>query len=180
MLDPTKHGTILEDRILWYDGSSTYKAADVENLISTTDIKFVDELTDDIQSFNMFASAADMMTIKSELDIPDKEWNLPDPWNTLDVENYVFDKLDDSISIDDCEYEQRALRCATELSGLKQRGLYDALRAIIYVINMLEQRNCVWGVGRGSCVASYVLYLIGVHDIDSFAYDLDIQDFLHD
>jgi DNA polymerase III alpha subunit len=38
----------------------------------------------------------------------------------------------------------------------------------------------VWGIGRGSSVSSYVLYVLGVHDVDSYAYDLDIGDFLHD
>jgi DNA polymerase III alpha subunit len=33
-------------------------------------------------------------------------------------------------------------------------------------------------VGRGSSVASYVLYLLGVHRIDSMFYDLDPSEFL--
>jgi DNA polymerase III alpha subunit len=36
----------------------------------------------------------------------------------------------------------------------------------------------VWGVGRGSSVASYVLFLIGVHRIDSMKYNLDYKEFL--
>jgi DNA polymerase III alpha subunit len=36
----------------------------------------------------------------------------------------------------------------------------------------------VWGVGRGSSVSSYVLYLLNVHRIDSIKYNLDYQDFL--
>jgi len=36
----------------------------------------------------------------------------------------------------------------------------------------------IWGVGRGSSVASYVLYLLGVHRIDSMFYDLDVAEFL--
>ena len=34
------------------------------------------------------------------------------------------------------------------------------------------------GVGRGSSVASYILYLIGVHRIDSIKYNLDWKEFL--
>jgi DNA polymerase III alpha subunit len=48
----------------------------------------------------------------------------------------------------------------------------------IYIIDPLRKNNSVWGVGRGSSVASYVLYLIGVHKIDSLFFDLDIEDFL--
>jgi DNA polymerase III alpha subunit len=52
------------------------------------------------------------------------------------------------------------------------------LRAITYVINTLQDKNIVWGVGRGSSVSSYVLYILGVHDVDSVKYNLDIADFL--
>jgi len=33
-------------------------------------------------------------------------------------------------------------------------------------------------VGRGSSVASYCLYLLGVHKINSLKFDLDIKEFL--
>ena len=42
----------------------------------------------------------------------------------------------------------------------------------------MKQNNLIWGVGRGSSVASYVLYLLGVHRIDSLHYNLDIAEFL--
>ena len=42
----------------------------------------------------------------------------------------------------------------------------------------LHDKNVLWGVGRGSSVASYALFLIGVHKIDSVKYDLDWREFL--
>jgi DNA polymerase III alpha subunit len=42
----------------------------------------------------------------------------------------------------------------------------------------MRSNNIVWGVGRGSSVASYVLYLLGVHKVDSIKYGLDIREFL--
>ena len=47
-----------------------------------------------------------------------------------------------------------------------------------YLVDTLRKNNIIWGVGRGSSVASYVLYLLGVHRIDSLYYDLDITEFL--
>jgi len=47
-----------------------------------------------------------------------------------------------------------------------------------YFVDTMQANNVVWGVGRGSSVASYVLYLIGVHKIDSIKYNLDWQEFL--
>ena len=42
---------------------------------------------------------------------------------------------------------------------------------------MVENR-VIWGVGRGSSVASYVLYKLGIHRVDSMFYELDIDEFL--
>jgi len=54
----------------------------------------------------------------------------------------------------------------------------DLLRYMIYLVDFMREHTIVWGVGRGSSVASYVLYLIGVHKIDSIQYGLDWREFL--
>jgi len=46
-----------------------------------------------------------------------------------------------------------------------------------YVVDTLRSNSIVWGVGRGSSVASYVLFIIGVHKIDSVKYKLAINEF---
>jgi DNA polymerase III alpha subunit len=46
------------------------------------------------------------------------------------------------------------------------------------MVTVCKENNIVLGVGRGSSVASYVLYLLGVHRVDSLKYDLDIKEFL--
>jgi DNA polymerase III alpha subunit len=48
---------------------------------------------------------------------------------------------------------------------------------MIYLVDVMRENSVVWGVGRGSSVASYVLYLIGVHKIDSVKYNLDFKEF---
>jgi DNA polymerase III alpha subunit len=42
----------------------------------------------------------------------------------------------------------------------------------------MTANRLIWGVGRGSSVASYVLYLLGVHRIDSMYYELNPEEFL--
>ena len=59
-----------------------------------------------------------------------------------------------------------------------ERGMLPLLRYMIYLVDFMRENDIVWGVGRGSSVASYVLYLIGVHRIDSIQYDLDWREFL--
>ena len=52
------------------------------------------------------------------------------------------------------------------------------LQWLKYLVDTCRANNIVWGVGRGSSVSSFVLFLIGVHKIDSIKYDLDWRDFL--
>jgi DNA polymerase III alpha subunit len=65
-----------------------------------------------------------------------------------------------------------------ELELFTARNLTDILRLLIHIVTILRKNNVVWGVGRGSSVASYCLYLLGVHRVDSIRYDLDIKEFL--
>ena len=60
----------------------------------------------------------------------------------------------------------------------QERGLFDLLRYLKYLVDVMCDNHVIWGVGRGSSVASYVLYLLGVHRIDSLYYDLDPAEFL--
>ena len=47
-----------------------------------------------------------------------------------------------------------------------------------YLVDTMTQNQVIWGVGRGSSVASYVLYKLEVHRIDSLHYNLDVTEFL--
>ena len=65
-----------------------------------------------------------------------------------------------------------------ELTMFEERNLFPVLRILIYIIETMRKHKLVWGVGRGSSVASYVLYLLGVHKVDSLKHNLDIKEFL--
>lgn len=51
------------------------------------------------------------------------------------------------------------------------------LKTMKFIVDTLRANNIVWGVGRGSSVASYALYLMGVHRVDSVKYNLPINEF---
>ncbi len=55
--------------------------------------------------------------------------------------------------------------------------MYDVLYVMKYTVDTLRANNIIWGVGRGSSVASYVLHIIGVHKIDPIKYDIPIEEF---
>ena len=80
--------------------------------------------------------------------------------------------------LDQCENDEQVQRVGRELVMYQKRGLMSLLLFLRYFVKTMRSHNIVWGVGRGSSVASYVLYLIGVHKIDSIFYDLDVEDFL--
>jgi DNA polymerase III alpha subunit len=77
-----------------------------------------------------------------------------------------------------CDTQEQRLRVQEEMDLFEERGLEPLLKAMICMVDHLRQNRVVWGVGRGSSVASYVLFLIGVHKIDPMKYNLSIRDFL--
>ena len=96
-------------------------------------------------------------------------WHMPNKYKQLDIAEYLL-KL--------CTTDAELQRVGTELLLYQERDMFDLLRFLVYIVDVMREQDIVWGVGRGSSVASYVLYLIGVHKIDSLYYDLDIAEFL--
>ncbi len=76
-----------------------------------------------------------------------------------------------------CETDEQKDRVNQELELFIKNDMYDVLHVIKYIVDTLRANNVVWGVSKGSSVASYVLYLIGVHKIDSIKYKLPIEEF---
>jgi DNA polymerase III alpha subunit len=56
--------------------------------------------------------------------------------------------------------------------------MFSLLQYLKYLVDTMRKNNIVWGVGRGSSVASFVLFLIGIHRINSLYYQLSIDEFL--
>jgi DNA polymerase III alpha subunit len=96
-------------------------------------------------------------------------WHMPEEYKTLDIARHVLGL---------CKTEAELQRCGTELLLYQERGLFDLLRYLAYLVDVMTQNQVIWGVGRGSSVSSYVLYLLGVHKINSMYYNLDIAEFL--
>ena len=50
---------------------------------------------------------------------------------------------------------------------------------LVHLINLIDKfktNGIVWGVGRGSASASYVLYLLEVHDVDPIKYGIPFSE----
>ena len=128
---------------------------------------------EDVKLFNRFSKELDLNKLTSDTNYS-KDFNIPQHYKDLDVEEYVYNLIPDGrIDIESCK-----ARVEMELDLYKARNLYPMLQLVIYIVDTLRKHNLVWGVGRGSSVASYVLYLLGVHRVDSHKYILNIKEFL--
>lgn len=147
--------------------------------------------SDDIDQFNAAMEDQGLPPLQKyiPLDVDQKtfdnacqsEWFMPDEYKKLHVGNWVINKLTKIKGADhpnEILYSKESDRAYEELKAFEERGMTDLLRYMIYLVDYMRENNIVWGVGRGSSVASYVLYLIGVHRIDSIKYNLEWRDFL--
>ena len=135
---------------------------------------------DDIDKFNEACEEQGLSKLQKyiPLDVDQKtfdgvcqsEWFMPDEYKELDVVAHLYSlcKGDD----------ERFRRVNEELAEFQRREMFNLLRYMIYLVDFMRKNDIVWGVGRGSSVASYVLYLIGVHKINSIQYGLDWREFL--
>ncbi len=99
--------------------------------------------------------------------IDPEQWFIPRAYRDMDIEGWIVAQCPE-------ENYDRVLR---ELELFRDNGMIPVLRCMKYVVDTLRENKVVWGVGRGSSVASYVLYLIGVHKIDSVKYSIPIEEF---
>lgn len=96
-------------------------------------------------------------------------WHMPEHYKNMDIAEWVLSQ---------CSNESELQRAGEELLLFQERDMFNLLRYMKYLVDTMRDNNIVWGVGRGSSVASFVLYLIGIHKINSLYFDLPIEEFL--
>jgi len=96
-------------------------------------------------------------------------WFMPEEYMNFDIAKWILEQ---------CKNQIELQRSAEELILFQERDLFPLLKYLKYFVDTMRKHNIVWGVGRGSSVASFVLYLIGVHKINSIKFSLDIREFL--
>ena len=97
-----------------------------------------------------------------------QDYFIPKHYVGFDIAKFVLDS---------CKNDSELQRAGEELLLFQQNNMLDLLVYLKYFVDTLRSKNIVWGVGRGSSVASFVLYLIGVHKINSLYYDIPITEF---
>ena len=97
------------------------------------------------------------------------KWHMPQKYRELDIAAWLLKQ---------CKHEDEFQRVGKELLLYQKRGQFLLLQYMKYLVDLMRENNIVWGVGRGSSVSSFVLFLIGIHRINSIYYGLDIEEFL--
>jgi len=153
-----------------------------EMLYTNPDLDLSLFLVDDVEKFNQavkfnYAEFEELQpyipsTSKSveEFDQNNQsDWLMPQKYKELDIAEWILSQ---------CKTDSELQRAGEELILYHERGLFPLLCFLKFLVDKLREENIVWGVGRGSSVSSFVLYLIGVHRINSLYYDLDPREFL--
>ena len=167
-----RYGRVVYNRHELYD--MLYDGVDIDN------VKSVD-WHEDFEKFNaaieanhlpdkLYTALEKLSLTVEEFDIENqREWFMPEKYKILDLYEYLLARLPD---------DRHHGRMMEELNAYDERGLIPVLRYMIYLVDTMRENGIVWGVGRGSSVASYVLYIIGIHKINSIRYELDWREFL--
>jgi DNA polymerase III alpha subunit len=166
-------------------GIAVYSSKDIEEILFTGQANILNEILVDSTDPEIirYNESARLMGDKElqlyrPLDIElqnfdntlQQNWLMPNEYKSLDIEEYILSLA--------APWDPVHSRVLEELAAFKERNMLDLLRWMKYFVDTCRQHKVVWGVGRGSSVASYVLFLLGVHKIDSLKYNLDWQEFL--
>ena len=101
-------------------------------------------------------------------DIDATHWFIPETYRTMDILDWLYQR---------CPTPEIRERVVEELRLFAKYDMIPMLKTMKYIVDTLRANNIVWGVGRGSSVASYVLHIIGVHKIDPIKYNIPIEEF---
>jgi len=145
------------------DPNRTIKRALVENEIKFDEVLQLENAPELIQ-YNKLD-----MTVEQFDNRMQSNWLMPEQYKTMDIAQYVLNQ---------CQGEAELQRAGKELLLFQERDMFVLLRYLKYLVDTMRENNIVWGVGRGSSVASFVLFLLGIHRINSLYYQLDIGEFL--
>ena len=96
-------------------------------------------------------------------------WFMPEEYKTFDVEKYCLEC---------CETNEEMQRVKDEMMMFEARKLLPVLQYIKYLVDTLRTNKIVWGVGRGSSLASFILFLLGINKVNPLLHNLDVHEFL--
>ena len=162
-------------------GNPIFNSADIFKFLYQGKLTNIKDITvdynDDIEqlektagfSFKQFNEQLDQISIEDFDLAMQSDWFMPEEYRDFDVEEWCISR---------CTTDEQINRVKAEMDAYHERGMIPLLQWTKHFVDTCNENGIVWGVGRGSSVASFVLFLLGVHQIDSVKYNLDWQEFL--
>jgi DNA polymerase III alpha subunit len=160
-------------------GQYVYNENDIFNVIMNgTDMSSNAFLVNNLNSLNVkntHHTTHIKQHIKREISVEEfdsecqQNWHMPAEYKTLDIAKYILSL---------CTTQEELQRCGDELMLYQSMGLFDLLCYLKYLVDTMEASNIIWGVGRGSSVASFVLFKLKIHKVNSMFYKLNVTEFL--
>lgn len=135
----------------------------------TVDLETAAHILENVPAFVRYDELAQQQTLQEWDHRCQATWYMPEKYKQLDIAEHVLSL---------CSTDAELQRCGQELMLFQERNLFDLLRYLVYLVDVMRENRLIWGVGRGSSVASYVLYKLGVHRINSLYYELNPAEFL--
>jgi len=163
-----KYGQMIftEDDLCNYYLSNNEKP--IKSALVEADIRFEENLL--LENIPSLQKYQDSNNSVEEFDTGlQNNWFIPKEYSSMDIAQWVLDQ---------CKTDAELQRAGQELIMFQERDMFPFLKYLKYLVDTMRKNNIVWGVGRGSSVASFVLFLIGIHKINALYYDLTIDEFL--
>lgn len=167
------HGQVILSTDELFEALYTGKLSDVWHVDiddSESVLKFNSSIIENADDINLMSEYIEFIGSTEEFDtIHKNKWLMPDEFKQFRMAEWL---------VSQCKTTQELDRVHNELELFIQYDMLMLLNQLKYIVDVMRKNDIVWGVGRGSSVSSYCLYLIGVHKIDSLKFQLDIKEFL--
>ena len=141
--------------------------------ISKLYLNDIEKYSDSLKELGIDLPTINTAPSRSTTEVFDKQncdqWHMPEKYYQINVLEWLLNK---------CQNDEEKTRVKSEYVLYEKKQFVKVLQFLIYFVDTLRANNIVWGVGRGSSVSSFCLFLIGVHKINPMLYDLDYKEFL--
>lgn len=136
---------------------------------STVNIEKIVNFVEDFPNTFIHYNYVDDKLIPDWDHVNQQNWHMPQEYKDMDIAQHILNL---------CSDETELQRCGEELLLYQERNLFNLLKFLKYLVDVMRSNHVIWGVGRGSSVSSFVLYKLGIHRINSIFYKLNINEFL--
>ncbi len=156
-------------RILHQDGSSEFSVEAYCERLLKNELTEKDYCVETLDTSLYEKYFRHQITVREtlELDVNDRTYS------DFDLE-FVKKRIYQSSRFQGTDQEHQ--RIEREFQFFEETNNILQLKKLIHLIESFKEKNIIWGVGRGSSCASYIMYLLEVHDVDPLKHDIPFEE----